>query len=62
MSDWKYDLDEVGEDAEDAADAPPEPERPRIEPESPSLENTLFVVLGVVATLLVFARIAGLLG
>lgn len=54
MSDWKFDLDEVGEDAE--------PVEPRLEPESPSAENTIFVLLGVVATLLVFARIVGLLG
>lgn len=61
MSDWKYDVEEVGEDA----DPDPEPERPElppIEPESPSLEGALFVLLGVVATVLVLARIAGLFG
>jgi len=55
MSDWKFELDEVGEDAE------PEPE-PELEPGSPSAENVLFVVLGVVATLLVFAQLAGVFG
>jgi hypothetical protein len=41
---WRFALDEVGEDAE--------PRRPPLEPESPSLENALFVVLGVVGTVL----------
>ena len=52
MSDWKYDLDEVGEDAE-----PDEEERDlNLEPGSPSLENAFFVALGAATTLLVFAR------
>ncbi|UPV99079.1 hypothetical protein M0R88_11130 [Halorussus gelatinilyticus] len=54
MSDWKYDTDEVGEDGyepEEADDIPP------IEPGSPTLENALFVVLGIAATLFVFARL-----
>jgi hypothetical protein len=51
MSDWKYELDEVGEDAE-----PDEPD-PELEPGSPSLENALFVALGIASTLFVFARI-----
>ncbi len=32
----------------------------RIEPASPSLENTLFVVLGVISTLLVVYRMVAL--
>lgn len=54
MSDWKYDTDEVGEDGY-------EPERadeiPSIEPGSPTLENTFFVLLGIATTLFVFASI-----
>lgn len=41
MSEWRYDLDEVGEDAE----GPDE----RVEPGRIALENALFVVLGAVA-------------
>ena len=51
MSDWKYELDEVGEDAE-----PDEPD-PELEPGSPSLENVFFVVLGVAATLFALAQL-----
>lgn len=39
MSDWQYELDEVGPDAE------PEPDA--VEPGSPSLENVAFFVLGI---------------
>ncbi|PSQ45693.1 hypothetical protein BRD15_11070 [Halobacteriales archaeon SW_6_65_15] len=53
MSDWKYDLDEVGEEAESEE----EDERDQhLEPGSPSLENAFFVALGAATTLLVFAR------
>ncbi|WP_135851906.1 DUF7312 domain-containing protein [Halorussus salinus] len=54
MSDWKYDTDEVGEDGyepEQADDVPP------IEPGSPTLENTFFVLLGIATTLFIFARV-----
>jgi hypothetical protein len=37
---WRYELDEVGPDAE--------PDVRAIEPESPSAENVVFFVLGVV--------------
>ena len=51
MSDWKYDLDEVGDDA--PADELDEP----LEPGSPSMENAAFVLLGVLSMLFVFVRI-----
>jgi len=53
-SQWRFGLDEVGEDAEPDA---PEP----IEPETPSAENAAFVILGVALSLLIFyAALAGL--
>jgi hypothetical protein len=49
---WRVALDEVGEDDDD-------PER--IEPETPTPENAVFVALGVALTLLVFyAAVASL--
>lgn len=53
MSDWKYDLDEVGEEADPDEE---EEEARNLEPGSPSLENAVFVALGVATTLIVFAR------
>ncbi|WP_071391223.1 DUF7312 domain-containing protein [Haloprofundus marisrubri] len=57
-SEWRFGVDEVGEDAEDSeetdATAEPRPERrelPPLEPESPSLENSFFVLVGVLGTL-----------
>ncbi len=45
-------------DAGDASEAPGErDERPPLEPGSPSLENALFVLLGVFVTLFVIARV-----
>ncbi|MFW6384280.1 MAG: DUF7312 domain-containing protein [Halodesulfurarchaeum sp.] len=38
MSDWKFDLDEVGPEAE--------PETPSIEPGSPAAENVIPFLLG----------------
>lgn len=55
MSDWKYETDEVGEDA-------PEREYETLEPGSPTVENAAFVVLGVATTLFVFARVILLAG
>jgi general stress protein YciG len=46
---WRFSLDEVGEDGTT---------RPPIEAGSPEAENVLFVVLGAVATVLVFVRLA----
>lgn len=48
-SEWRFDPDDVGEDAE-----PTPAERDPIEPESMSMENALFVVFGALATVLVF--------
>jgi len=44
-SPWRFAVDEVGEDA-------PEPET--IEPETPEMENVVFVVLGVALSVFVF--------
>ncbi|MFB6112698.1 MAG: hypothetical protein ABEJ58_01190 [Halodesulfurarchaeum sp.] len=41
MSDWKFDLDEVGEDAESGS------ERGQIERESPSIENVIPFLIGM---------------
>jgi hypothetical protein len=48
-SEWRFDVDEVGEDAE-PAEPVPEP----IEPESIDAENAAFVIAGVLGTVLVF--------
>ncbi|PSP74289.1 hypothetical protein BRC86_06670 [Halobacteriales archaeon QS_3_64_16] len=54
------------EDRSDAEDLPGVPEgpekRPPLEPGSPSLENTLFVLLGVFLTLFMIVRVMTLLG
>ncbi|WP_115865124.1 DUF7312 domain-containing protein [Halorussus litoreus] len=59
MSEWKYDIDEVGEDAEgdDPDEEPDRRERGPIEPGSPTAENVLFVTLGIATMLFVFARL-----
>lgn len=46
---WKYGLDEVGEDAEER--------ETELHPGSPSAENSFFVALGVLTTLATFARV-----
>lgn len=43
MSDWDYELDEVGPDAE--------PDEDPVVPGSPGLENTAFFVLGIAIAL-----------
>ena len=56
---WKYSIEDVGEDAEDGETPETKGEKPadpeaidrRIEPGSPSLENALFVVLGALLAL-----------
>ncbi|SDZ89950.1 hypothetical protein SAMN04488065_1097 [Haloplanus vescus] len=49
-SPWRFALDEVGEDADDPA---------AIEPESPELENVVFVLLGVALSVGIFAAALG---
>ena len=50
-------------DAEDLPGVPESPEeRPPLEPGTPSLENTLFVLLGVFLTLFMIVRVMTLLG
>ncbi len=60
MSDWKYDVDDVGEDADDTSlDAFAEVEDEPLEPGSPSAENVLFVLLGALTVLFVFLHVVG---
>jgi len=46
-SQWRFAVDEVGEDADPVG---PDP----IEPGTPTLENTVFVLLGVTLSVLIF--------
>ena len=48
---WQFGLDEVGPDG--ALEAEPEP----LEPGQPTLEHTVFVLIGVVGTLLLLATV-----
>lgn len=72
---WRFAVEDVGNadegsesgsNAQGASANPGEPdaadERPPLEPGSPTLENALFVLLGVFVTLLVVVRVATLLG
>lgn len=54
MSDWKYELEDVGPQAEPLAD-----EVEAVEKGSPKLENVVFVLLGVVVALYVFGVLIG---
>ncbi|MFB6134590.1 MAG: hypothetical protein ABEJ55_06345 [Halanaeroarchaeum sp.] len=54
MSDWKFDLDEVGPDAV-VEEAEPEP----VEPGRPTLTGALFVLLGIATALYVLAALLG---
>lgn len=54
MSDWKFDLDEVGPDGV-VEDAEPEP----VEPGEPTLAGSLFVLLGIATALYVLAVLLG---
>lgn len=56
MSDWKFDLDEVGPEAEEAEEAT-EPISPPVEPESPRLEHVLPFIAGIGVALFVFAQV-----
>ena len=51
-SEWRFSVDDVGPEAEAKAE-PPEPDP--IEPESISLENAVFVGLGILLTLAIIA-------
>jgi hypothetical protein len=48
---WEFGLDEVGPDG--VVESEPEP----LEPGQPTLENTVFVLLGVVGTLLLLSTV-----
>jgi hypothetical protein len=52
-SQWRFTLEEVGEDAAPSPDP--------IEPGSPSLENAAFVLLGVVLSVAIFYATVGAL-
>jgi hypothetical protein len=52
---WKFELDEVDEDG--VVD-----DRETIEPGSPSLENTVFVLLGALVTIGIIVRVAMVFG
>lgn len=54
-SEWQFGVDEVGEDA--ASETTEERTLPPLEPGDPSLENAMFVLLGVVGTLLMFVSL-----
>jgi hypothetical protein len=71
--DWRFAVEDVGDadeddgdavDESDAEDLPGGPEGPEehppLEPGSPSLENALFVLLGVFLTLFMIVRVAAL--
>ncbi|MFH5797631.1 hypothetical protein [Haladaptatus sp. CMAA 1911] len=58
MSDWKYDVDDVGEDADDASPDIFAEEEP-LEPGSPSAENVLFVLLGALTVVYMFLHVTG---
>jgi len=51
MSDWKFDLDEVGPEAEDETWAPP------IEPGSPRMENVIPFLLGIALAVFIFVQV-----
>jgi hypothetical protein len=53
MSEWKFDVEEVGDDA----DEPDRDDGERMEPGSPSLENAAFVLLGALSMLFVLVRL-----
>jgi hypothetical protein len=55
QDEWRFSVDDVGEDAAETLEEVRE--LPPIEPGNPSLENALFVLLGVVGTLLVFLSV-----
>lgn len=58
MSDWKYDVDDVGDDDDDPPVDVFAEEEP-LEPGTPSAENVLFVLLGVLTVVFVFLHLLG---
>jgi hypothetical protein len=56
MSDWKFDLDEVGPEAEEE-EAEPEEWLPPIEPGRPTLENVIPFLAGVGLALYIFLQL-----
>ncbi|EJN60701.1 DUF7312 domain-containing protein [Halogranum rubrum] len=54
-SEWQFSVDEVGEEA--ANEPTEERTLPPLEPGDPSFENALFVLIGVVGTLLIFVSL-----
>ncbi|AKH97134.1 DUF7312 domain-containing protein [Halanaeroarchaeum sulfurireducens] len=55
MSDWKYDLDEVGPEGEDEQE-----QLPPVEKGTPQFENVVFVLVGVGGAMYVLATLLGL--
>lgn len=55
MSDWKFDVDDVGPDGLIEEDP-----TPPIEPGHPRTENVVFVLLGALFALYVFVELLGL--
>lgn len=51
MSDWEFDLDEVGPEAEEEEIGPP------IEPGSPTLENVIPFLLGIGLAVFIFVQL-----
>ncbi|SIQ77201.1 hypothetical protein SAMN05421858_0357 [Haladaptatus litoreus] len=63
MSDWKFDVEDVGEDDDENGDEDASQMYPMdepLEPGTPSAENILFVVLGALTMVFVFLRLTGL--
>ncbi|WP_049971605.1 DUF7312 domain-containing protein [Haladaptatus cibarius] len=62
MSDWKFDVEDVGEDDDENGDDASQmyPMDEPLEPGTPSAENILFVVLGALTMVFVFLRLTGL--
>ena len=52
MSDWKFEIDEVGPEAEE-----PEDRGPPIEPGEPTVENIIPFLLGVGLALFIFLQV-----
>lgn len=60
--DWRFELEDLENGEGTSEPERDESEPDRIEPGSPSLENVLFVLLGVLATLFVIVRVTAFVG